>query len=462
MRGGLAAIVVALLCAACGRLGFDPLSGGSGGDPDGGVLPTPDAFTGCDSGCETGTATLQFFDEEGAPVADIEVIVSFPDGSFASLVTSDSTGLATIEVVPSSMVTLEAIEAVLPAGGQTAPQLFTVAGIQPGDQLVFGSPDGTTIGTSTEIDVTLPGAVTNATSYRLGTGCNGTTSTTSATDTVSVFHDDTCATNVLVAAARDDEGVLLAWTETTIPVPIPPILTLPAWQTSLATGSITATNFAEPAQVTIAPLIGEGEFSAAGADVLVDGATTFPLPAGFGDRWSITTNLPVVPATGEQTVLTGTFTTQVVDQFPTDVVVDAGDGLPLLGNFGLDTTAADRPLMSWTSAANLSDADTGLVLYAWDSTASSGQWFVYVPPGTGSFQFPELPDTHAQLRPDAEAFEALVLFVDLSYVNGYDVVRATPGLDYLLAPFGDPFSAPVSGPFEVRATVTGVFSFPTN
>ncbi len=461
MRSMLRALLVcslALLVSACGRIGFDQQAeisdGGGLVSPFDSGNTDPDAFTGCEEGCVTGTASVEVRDISNTPIPDLPVVVSFPDGTISLVTTTGPTGIVDIEVVASSMVTVPLSEGLIGSTSSTS-LLFTVAGVQPNDDLVIAAVLAGTA--STQITVNLPGDVGNAAQYAATAGC-GPTASTSTSSPKSLSYDEGCGSQAIFGVARDVAGEPLAWSSVATQSPVQDPATLPAWNTSLSTVPMTFTGSSlGGVSANLSAMVGPGTYSLQSeSDVSDLTSDLFSIPTGFGTRWSseIMVGTDSESGPGVQSLLV-----RVTDQLPTSVPINYDtDFLPPVSNLEFISTNTARPKLAWTNSLEAADLDMGLGIFLWDGPTSFGEWLViFSPSSASSIQLPGLPDSMASMRPSAEAdFESVLYLVETDFVDGYDEVRANPTLQTLFSGVG-PFEPPATGSYEIRASFTAVF-----
>jgi hypothetical protein len=429
-----------------GLVKFSVLVAACGGD-DGGVDPI-DAEAPIDGAVEPDatvvtTATLTVY-ADGTPIQGIDVVWSNPDGSVLAEDVTGADGSVTHEVVAGSAVTL-AVTIGAPAlrfagrsltGG--GPQRFaaTWLAIEPGDDLVwnFGSAPGSPL---TDLEVTLPGAQTDADRYRVMVGCVATEVADPGAEIGGTIPDLCLGSDDVidvVALAFDDDagGAVVGYTyDTDVEVAATTSVELGAWQTALAAHAITLTD--APADIPGAGF--EGHFRVDGLDYLgVSGGG-----GRVGDTITMTGgHLGGGIVESSQRVI---FMPRGTEGAPEGLsILIAGDaGAPASSTHDLsqllptisDASAADaagRLELGWSSAGSFAGADGALMLASWSDSADGSlhQRFVMAPPGASNpVVLPELPEALAAFRPSGTAsFEVpTMIFIEADFFDGYDVFR---------------------------------------
>jgi hypothetical protein len=418
-----------------------------GGGDDGGVDPT-DAAEPIDSAVEPDsevitTATLTVF-ADGTPIPNIDVVWSNPDGTVLAEDVTGADGSASHDVVSGSAVTLAVTIGApglrfagrsLTGGG---PQRFaaTWLAIEPGDELVwnFGSAPGSPL---TDLDVTLPGAQTDADRYRVAVGCVATEFADPEAEIGGTIPDLCLGSDDLidvVALAYDDDagGAVVGYTyDTDVAVDDTTSVVLGAWQTALTAHTITLTD--APADIPGAGF--EGHFRVDGLDYLgVSGGggragDTITMVGGHLGGGIVESSQRVI------------FMPRGTEKAPEGLsIIIAGDaGAPASSTHDLSqllptiidasiANAAGQLELGWTSAGSFAGADGALMLASWSDSADGSlhQRFVMAPPGASNpVLLPELPEALAGFRPSATASFELptLIFVEADFFDGYDVFR---------------------------------------
>jgi hypothetical protein len=257
--------VILIVVSACGRLSFD------------------DAV---------GPVTVELH-QGGDPVQGAEVVFQNADGTLAMVITTDVAGIATQDVARHSLVTV--IRSRDTANG-TNYDIETIVGLELNDRISRG-PDFDPWFGAGDLVVSLPGSVTNATSYDIEHGCSiDTLDDPSMTDTKT--RPTACAPIggvAVLAIARDVDGNPLAFGDATDLTLVPGgavMAPMSAWSTdwqpvqigvSLAAGSAEASVHTEELQHGIAYAATDYGIPEVAPTVQVDAVR----PKGFADAFGI-------------------------------------------------------------------------------------------------------------------------------------------------------------------------------
>jgi hypothetical protein len=138
----------------------------------------------------------------------------------------------------------------------------------------------------------------------------------------------------------------------------------------------------------------------------------------FGDRFRIGMTLE---ATFESPIYSSVFGYQADRALRSfDLAVDL---LPPPSLAAIDSTDPARPVLQWSSAADLD----GIVVRV-NADEPRIRWSFLVAPGTSELRIPALPDEHAALRPlAASVLRSAVADFEISTVDDYDAYRTTFG-----------------------------------
>jgi hypothetical protein len=464
MQHRLACLLAALTLAAsaCGSVSSNNPADAGEGQPDGGGNPNePDAST------EPGVVRITVY-EDGAPLAQVDVVFHNPDGTVHESKLTNSQGQAESVLEPGGLVT------VAQAFGAGDYQLTTIAGVKPGDDLVFGDQtayDSTQLGS---VSVTFPssGLPAGADYAQVYDGCDSTYDQVSAgvlnPTAVRIFEDCIRVGNEVhvVAVVYDVMGQPLAFThETNVALsgsPLSASVQLPAWRTDWGAITLTANNM--PANVW--RVSSELDLSARGTsywpsdqppDILAPPAGQpltydFRFAKGFADQIGYGLTL----FRGTEDVPEGQqLWARYIDSPSTTETIDLATKLMPAVTVTSVTTVGGREGIGWSSTAPLTGADAIYSIAFWNVDPNSHQWWMLIPGDTDQFQpFPELPPTLADFRPPAgtpPAGPPAVIVFDMSNVADYDEFRN--GLGLHLFDSGIP-----PGNFELRASLGGNFN----
>jgi hypothetical protein len=401
------------------------------------------------TGPVTGPATITILG--GGPVQGVEVLFHEPDGSVRSRALTGADGKATAVVAPGALATVVGFF----PGTTNAYSLDTVAGLNPGDAVLVGTPTPLPMATG-QVDVTLPGDFVGASSYRVDIGCGYATAAASDAP-VSVLVRSSCGTTVsAVAVAIADGGIELAFsTATDIPLSgAPPALagsiTLPAWTTDFGSLALTASSAPAGASLlysTLEPRRNGVRFhgSEALASVAPGGSAALALPfargLGTSSRLSVSVMYAPLGPGGN-----GTWMANDVDP-STPGSIDLTAGVPPRLSPPSVSGAPGALTASWTSAGTDPSLDAQFLDLVWPGTSSDHYWRVMLPPGPTSFAFPTIPDDLAAwLPPPGAPSLGGIRAVDMSTVVGYQAFKATYWTSFMHQ------TLPESGAYTIRTS----------
>jgi hypothetical protein len=399
-------IAIAVVTAGCGRLGFDDQMAAV----DAPVLP--------DAG--PGRVALQIMDN-GSPVPSQPVIFQDSAGEVVDFFPTDALGRAEADLFPGSMVTFAVF-------GADNIHVVTIAGVEPGDELVVGATEAPWAEWLGSIEVVLPGDVPGTATYDVFFGCGPVaklpTSDLKATRDITRW----CAPNgstAVIAVAFDSDGGALAQSYAIDVVPTVGMLTtvtLPPWSTSWDDLSLNVDG-APPGIGSVGAKVdwtwqGVSYFGrGAGADTTGEPvALGFQRPAGFGDglHYSPCAYFGTGGASGvriadRSTSLPG----RIID-------VDLSPGLPEIAEARITPATDGRPTVSMIPVGAV-NADLGAVNLFWTDGDTNVVWRVYLPPDQTELRLPAVPEFLAVLRPTALATFELpqVLFYETDFIAGY-------------------------------------------
>lgn len=418
----LALATVFGLTAACGKI---PVAGDD--DSDGGAdLPDAPAI---------GLATITVYDQ-GNPRAGATVIFHDPDGSVRGTVISDGGGMAIHEVLLGSLATV-----VLPNDFDNAARLYTVAGVDPGDEIDIGSKRKTVSDWVGSIEVFLPALPPMTAQYAeisIGSGCVSQFMDIGATGGSVVMDVHTpCLqpgdlVTVVAEATRDGvngtERLAFSVTPVVLTNPgVPTPVSLPPWRNDWRRSDVTVTN--APAVASSANLVAEyyeqnalfdfdiGQLVLGGGDATLTGL----FPKDVGDQFTLAAQvlLGSDPASPDGA---GFLWANSSGAPPVSQEFDLGMLLPMITR--VSYVAADsRPTISFDIDAGAEQADGLVVRIAYDRDANSrNEWLMTLPPIASSpIMYPELPASVAAFAPGLDAnFDAPSMFlIDLASTDGY-------------------------------------------
>ena len=394
--------------------------------PDGGVQPV--AETGTDAPAEsvpeTGAA-----DDPAAPPPPVTVLVTSVNGPEAgrlivfhdasgqviATATTDATGLAAQEILPSQ----GPVQVTAVLGGPLRPNLFTVTGVQPGEQLAaFDGPAPETA----SVDVTVPQVLDAGPidSYYVNAGnCE-----TFADGNEGVVQlDPACvgpAGFPLLVLAEGETGTVAYLSEKSNTLPAdagstPAVTVAGDWQYSTGTATVDVTNVPESAFPTLSySEVANGvPYTNTDYEPSFDDPTYeshFETHPGYPDfvqtEADLNTSLDDDNAFVTQAVANRADAPTSASPSPS-VTFDDAEFPPNLTTAAVDASAPSRPSVSWATSSAISGGVAAIVSLHWTSTDDAGDviggnWtIVTAAPGASpaSVQFPALPDAASAYAP---------------------------------------------------------------
>ncbi len=398
---------------------------------------------------------------DGAPVANVTIVFHDVDGSVISIKLTGDDGTA-IETMPGGgMVTAVAPpDGVFGApAGQTA--MFTFAGVEPGDELVFGdaaipTPDDIVA----TVEVGMAEAHPTAASYAVDIGCgSGTlflpTNTLERDVRQSCVGGDGAVDALGIARNGLGESVAFSFAKNVaIADEGKTAVTLPAWDAPFSAFSLTlsgAPATAIGARLRQTLIVDGQQFGASTVEAgFIGGALSVQrnVPTGFADYIDVNGTV-VLDGTDARLILASR-------QVPAPTrTIDVSTALPPIAGAVLSTADASRPTITYAANGDLSVADGGLAAFAWTQPGDEieHRWIVMIAPGNNTAQVPALPDELASLRPTDEStyLSTGVAFFEADFVEDYRDLRHNIGFELI-----DEIPTP-AGAFAMSATVSEDF-----
>ena len=400
-----AALLAALLAAACGEVRTVGSDGGPG-----------DGDAGADAGAP-GPVTIEFNDlfSGAGPIEDMTILFYGPDGALVAEEVTDAEGRATAQVVPGSTAVL--LIPPLALGG--AFQRFTAAvlDLQPGDEIVFVEEPGSgdSVGSMT---VEFP-AQADATDYYVTTAC-GSSSAGGALSTT-VFFDEDCVQDGqvdIVVQALDNAGVTVGFLRGGGAFVDGGTLTLAG---SYATDMIAVSLTEQPASVAEvsvqgAPVAdGRAFFGFNSQQLDEDTPVTLAVPFGMNRMIEVFFE-PVQAGAGDQEI------TYHLPESEASLEVPGDDLLPW---YSPPVYSTSQRAMHWTSTGGRTpDVLFTALLFVEKGAEEPAIFYVIGPPDRTSLSLPELPEEHASRLPvDPQQLSTALLGVDLGPLDGWDEAR---------------------------------------
>lgn len=390
------------------------------------------ACSGSDRGPRTGAAAITVRGWAG-PAAGVSIVFHRPDGSAQELAVTDAAGKASAVITEGALVTVARFQ----PGTSNRYVLTTIAGVEPGDNLVLAEPVGSPL--TGFGAVSFPGPVDGASSYRVDASCTAAFADEGYVSPLAMpVVSPACGASFdTVAIARAPGGALLAYA-TALGVPITgeapsqsATVTLGPWQTEFGALDLDVTSV--PAG---------GTFVYATLSPRRNGRTFFQ--SGSGDAADVETlgsaslALWYPPALATSARL---FATVEYGPYPHDGtgwVVEADAPLaprsldlatilpPRLSGAALVAGEGGALVASWQQAAPDPSLDAIVVSTSWTGDDGEHLWTAVAAPAT-SFVFPALPPELSAFAPSAVAPPAGfgVTAYDVAGTDGYAAFKAT-------------------------------------
>ncbi len=374
-------------------------------------------------------------------VADISVLHAGGDGVLLGQALSDADGRATFDITAGDMLTL-----VVPSTGAQwdRTRLYTFVGVQPGDSLqtTYQTAAKGAAGDDAQF-VTLQGEFPPHDSARLTSTCN---TLSSNFDFPYTFQALTWCTDepmdLLMETFLNQGGTLVRdQFAYVIDVPFDPSGTTVIDFTGLWRNDWQEVSFAVPLpaflsreiDMTLWPIREEVRFQNLGDRISWEGASNppselvAPLAPGFYDAMEIYLthyNFDGQWTSFQERVALDTTVTSVTPLMPRAAIGAFPES---------DFAGPGRPRMTWTLDRGGVEGDAVELSLDWSVGEDLYAWTILLPPGTQSFQLPELPAELADHMPPAPNQEnqlsIAVEFQDSSYLDGYDERRNRSGFD---------------------------------
>lgn len=382
----------------------------------------------------SGTATVEtesvaFGVAAGTNVGNIDIISMLPNNTVLEAIKTDAGGNATIKVYPGGSVT-----AVYKHTADMGADLITYVGVKPNDTLIFGSRNPSAVGvTQTNLGAqtyqwVVQAGVTNHCAF---TSCSGACAGVGTSVAVTEFNTCNRSPMDILYIALGANGLVSHYN-------FRANVAFTAGQTLPAVGWAAAQN----ATVNITGIPAEVSNVSGNWATVLDGATEYNYAQSYNGAptgGAFTSTFAFHP-TGDRSLgrlnmsRPGSFQTiQVIDQFNTSTL-NQTVATPTLTPWiqgGLLVSSALR-IASWFLVSDANSVSDGVVVRLnWSHVVSSvshpHQWHIIMPPGQQSLALPKLPAAFNENLPAPQDFiGGQVRVFDISTLNGYDAVRATP------------------------------------
>jgi len=475
MRSLKLAAALAVLAAsfACGDDG-----GGSNADagPDVDAGPSPDAApTSGACGIVLGETYIATANGNPLGLEGHSVVFSAPDGSVLSTATTDVKGAASFgSCGPDTQITLVIIW-FDPASGnpsQRAADMYTYAGVQPGDTVYLGGALGdagippsplyanSNVSLSQDLD-----AFPEIGGWDLTIGCDGDGDEGPPPSLATIFgiEPDCLGTDANIdylARMYDYSGNVVGYsTSKGVPVvtgidglPGDTVVTMPAWTPGDLTYGIVVHNFPDffigggaYAEQSVDTVSFAGDTWNFGSGSLSESFVFNGVPEDFGDVY-LTSVMSFFEAQG------GDAFSQIIDllsTFPRTHTIDlANESLPRVSSIVATTGPNGRPALTWLADGSLSGASTAVVQADISRNAPGfSSWTVITPnANAGTVEMPDLPEALADLFPSPQniVYPYVGGFADLG-VFTYEGLITTEGF-YPFGLFAPDIQLPLDAP----------------
>ncbi|MBT8496097.1 MAG: hypothetical protein KJO07_23840 [Deltaproteobacteria bacterium] len=384
----LLAVAVSLVFAACGD------DGGGGGGADAGDAvdsgPVPDASP------TASTCGLQLAYRDAARRAGAPVIFSTPDGTILSTQVTDVDGVANFDqCVPGTLLTFDlAATAGGGPGGLRYLELRTIAGVNPGDTVIFDPrPSAFDATASVNVSADSAGLIPNGGALRTGNGCGSQFGSGIVGNNYQLGIDEDCLgtdQTIDVAALLLQDNTLVGFSAATgvaVTDGQTSNVDLPAFTNVAADAdlTITVTNPLPADSVNASALFGRDlvgfwsfqddvSFAAGTGTAVVD-----RLPPSFATYQDLDTVAQVF--LGPDRFAESSY--EVRSAPGTTATVDMSAMLPLVRG-GSVVFEDDKLVVEWQSDGSMASADGGAVRFSFNDGQLFGAWLILFPPGDES------------------------------------------------------------------------------
>ena len=370
----------------------------------------------------------------GATVGDIDIVSNLPNNTILAAAQTDASGSATIRVYPGGSVT-----AVYKHTVDMGADLITWVGVKPGDTLIFGSRQFSTVGQMNSVlgpqTYSWP-ALANATSYQVFTSCGSNSASPGTTTSLALNESSFChrePMDVLFRALNGSTMIGFGF-RSNLTFTSGGAVSLGGWTTSVSTGSINVTGL--PSEISSV----FGQFM-----TVLDSnrAVTLNSYSGTPTGGAFSATFPWHP-TGDRTVgelflnRQGFSGITLFDSFSPNTLAQtvAAPALPPLGQGNTIASSALR-MATWFLVPDAASTYDGQVLHlGWSHMISStfhpSQWDIILPPGQTSVTFPTLPSPLSDHQPSPEDdMSAFTTVFDISSIMDYDMLRKQPSANLM-------------------------------
>ena len=407
------------------------------------------------------------------PEQGVPVVFQQATGAVIASATTNAAGMV-------SQLQPAGVQVTVVLGTATAPSLFTIEQVAPGDTLAVYDPSADVTTAQVSVDSWSDAGPSGTASYEVDVG---SCSSFGAGPPVVVFLGTSCAVAgqfPVLVTSFDVNGAVLgyAWQKgNTLPGDggVAHVAVSGAWSTATDTQTVT-TDSPPPFALAnsdngylgfsaIASGMGMERantyFGSIGAD---DGGVTSPFlyADGFPDFLQSEANVSNYGTSGGNAgvSISAIATRGSSDAGSATTNLDITQLLPPIQTASVDsTTNPVQPNVTWDmgDAGSVASADGVVVAFTWSGSNdggafANGRWTIVAPPTASSAQVPALPAAQAGFGPFAGAFfttDPAVIIVEASFLPGYAQLRAQAGTVALTSEFNSNLSYSSSSPIVV-------------
>ena len=388
------------------------------------AVPTPDAAP--------VPVTITAFGDDGSPAVGLPVAFLNADDSVVLETVTGADGSASATMAAGGSVTLAPGITVAPTGQTARPQVFTFLAVQPGDNLLVGSPAAAAAMNQLQINIPTADNPDGNGSFSVGANCGagvtGQAHVPPSTDTsVMLSIPASCTTADLYIVAADHNGVPTAGAfiaQQALPTNGP--LTLTPTFSPLHPVNITLNDlpgWTATMGVALVAMDGASTMFENGQVYNFNGNNPFQTMQSVVDTASTQIVSIVSETEGNGSGVAQVFIQRLADD--SDETIELGGGwLPSIeSSANYDTPSSG---VIWTESGNSGPANIAYnKLNLFNFPTRSFDWNVVGPYTAGAEHFPHLPATLDQFNVE-EGDATSVLTTGIADVaNGYDSVRAT-------------------------------------
>lgn len=383
-------MVVVLCLAGC--------SGGGVTRGDAGIGSDADAIS---DDAPPGVARIRVHDESGIPMASTVVVTHTSSGEVIGEHLTGVDGTVTFDDPPAGMM---ATVLVMGPPGPTH-QLFTVTGIEAGDDILVGAPTPLAPA-DVQVRVLYPGAYSGATIYLSDLGCVAEFGVVNPGSVVTTTIPVTCLApdndfDALAVARMGTTHLAFATLRDAPPATSGPTdLTLPAW-VAATTRDFPFANL--PAEITdtsvdVRPVVAGVPRQRA----LRTGDTFTVPPTALVDGWYVRSQVGAI-AGADARIWNNR---EILDRDAVDPhVLDFATLGPRFETLDVDSTVVARPIATWSSSSPTSEFDATMLVLRWNAPLNHA-WTIVMPAGATTVTMPALPESAINFRPATATYSS--------------------------------------------------------